>query len=493
MQDKPSLVRTLALFAVQAALALIVIPLATFLFTQHVLPPSGAAATPPAEATSNGGTVIGHLPPPSGSRFERPGVRRVACFDDAATSRRQREIYCSTGSASWQFSTARLLSGTTLLIGLLTLAGIALLAGLARANRNGQQAAFVLGWRLLVPASALSIVLQAGFVVWLVYWIPAWFWHVSIPKLIVLAALFVGVGAWIALRALFARPVLDNGVVGEVLEPSAAPALWQRVRDMAATMGTTPPDHIVAGIDDNFFVVESPLTVGSRPLEGRTLYVSLPLLRVLDTREADAVLAHELAHFAGGDTASSAKLGPVLARFDHFLGGVLGSGFAHLAGVVLRLHRALFELVLQSSSRDRDFAADATAIRHTEPGALPRALVKIAAYSSYRSRVQDELFDQERTHVGALDIGTRVAAGLNAFAHGDAFRELLQDLNVPHPFDSHPPLAARLAAAGADIGEGDYARIAAQAPNTHWLQGVDVAGEIETRQWQAFETMFGEA
>ena len=47
---------------------------------------------------------------------------------------------------------------------------------------------------------------------------------------------------------------------------------------------------------------------------GRTLYVSLSLLRVLEQDEADAVLAHELAHFHGGHTAVSASLVPMQAR-----------------------------------------------------------------------------------------------------------------------------------------------------------------------------------
>jgi Zn-dependent protease with chaperone function len=493
MPQAPSLYRTLVVFTLQAVFALLLIPLLTLLFSQHAIRADDAQALavilPQIEADA---TIDERL---RAHRIEVYTERTVStvCFDYSEEPRAYREAFCPTGSASWQFSVARMLTVVALVLGLLTLGGVSLLAGLARSNVNGQRAAFMLGWRLLVPASALSITLQAAFVVWLVYWIPAWFWQVSVPKLIVIAAIFVGIGVWVALRALFARPVMDNTLQGEVLEPADAPSLWQRVRAMAAAMGTAPPDHIVAGVDDNFFVVESPLTVGSRVIEGRTLYVSLPLLRVLDTTEADAVLAHELAHFAGGDTASSAALGPLLARFDHYLAHLLGAGFAHLAAVVLRLHRALFELVLQSSSREREFAADAMAARHTEAGALARALVKIAAYSSYRGRIQDELFDHERRHAGALDIGTRVAAGLHAFAHGDAFRDQLQTLDVPHPFDSHPPLAARLAAAGADFGEGDYARIASQPPRSHWLEGIDEAERIEARQWAAFETMFGEA
>eukprot|EP01041_Mallomonas_annulata_P039487 gene39487-63183_t len=52
------------------------------------------------------------------------------------------------------------------------------------------------------------------------------------------------------------------------------------------------------------------------------------LLRILDQAEADAVFGHELAHLRGGDTQSSARLGPKLVQFDHYRHAVRSGGLS---------------------------------------------------------------------------------------------------------------------------------------------------------------------
>jgi len=94
-------------------------------------------------------------------------------------------------------------------------------------------------------------------------------------------------------------------------------------------------------------VTEAPLDVQQQTLTGRSLYVSLPLLRLLDRSEADAVLIHELAHLRGGDTASSAKLGPKLVDFDHYCRLMLHGGATIVIFHVMNLYRLIFELALQ--------------------------------------------------------------------------------------------------------------------------------------------------
>ena len=59
---------------------------------------------------------------------------------------------------------------------------------------------------------------------------------------------------------------------------------------------------MIAGIDDQFFVTEHPVTIQHADWKGRTLFVSLSLLRTMPEDETRAALAHELAHFSGNDT-----------------------------------------------------------------------------------------------------------------------------------------------------------------------------------------------
>lgn len=40
---------------------------------------------------------------------------------------------------------------------------------------------------------------------------------------------------------------------------------------------TAPPDHVVAGIDANFFVTQAPLKVGDKTTTGWSLFMCVPL------------------------------------------------------------------------------------------------------------------------------------------------------------------------------------------------------------------------
>jgi Zn-dependent protease with chaperone function len=178
---------------------------------------------------------------------------------------------------------------------------------------------------------------------------------------------------------LFKKPRSINCINGDLLLESTEPLLWSRVRSLAKRLETAPPDHIVAGIDCNFFVTQAPLEVNGRKLSGRTLFVSLPLLRQFNAAEADAVLAHELAHFRGGDVKSTALLNPKLRQFDLYR-NVMAYRHIFIANYMLQLYRLIFELALQRDSRKREFIADRAAATAVSGQAVVNALIKLSAY-----------------------------------------------------------------------------------------------------------------
>jgi Zn-dependent protease with chaperone function len=184
--------------------------------------------------------------------------------------------------------------------------------------------------------------------------------------------------------------------------------------------------------------------VAGQTLTGRTLFVSIPLLRVLDTSEADAVLAHELAHLGGGDTRSSAALGPKLNQFDLYTWQMRSGGLTIVAHYLLRLYRMVFEFALARDSREREYTADRVAAKLTAPQSIVQSLIKISAYSSYRNTVERKLFEQEHQHSGALGIAGFVADGLHPYARSGEFVTAMKTAAVPHPYDTHPPLLERM-------------------------------------------------
>lgn len=412
------------------------------------------------------------------------------CRDASPEAARFRAASCPAFSTLWQFSWMRTLAVATLVVGGVLLAWLAVLGALAFVNRGLQYASFVAGWRTLTVASAALVVAQGAMCVWLSFWVTAFYTQKYYPKLIIVVGLLVLVAAGVVILKIFHRSAEDSAADGELVSEVDAPRLWQRIRDIAARLHTPAPDHLIAGIDANFFVTEAPLAVGGQVLTGRKLYVSVPLLRQLDREEADAVLAHELAHLSGGDARSSAALGPKLTQFDRYLAHLYAGGTSRVVLPFLRLYRMLFQLALSRDSRAREFLADGTAARLVSPRAISHSLVKIAAYASYRADTEGRLFSRDERLAGSLGIGPSVASGLPHWAGSEAFMEAMTDGHVPHPYDSHPPLRERMARVGHVEPDARFAGIVTQAAPSTWVDDIATATEIETRLWAAYEQGF---
>lgn len=478
---------------VKALLALFLLPAATWGFAHWIKRDADRQIQAAVLAQITADSGMGAAERQTASAFFGALQPSTTCFSTAPEVAEFRNSVCEPYGPLWQFVvTERTARYTVLGNGLLLLLMLGL-GALAFANRSLQYRSFVFGWRLLTVSAAAQLILQGAFAVWLSFWLTAHFMQIYIPKLIIIIALMVAAAVFTALVALFRRLARDNQVQGELINTEQAPLLWARLRSFAARANTAPPAQLVGGIDANFFVTESPLRVDGRELQGRTLYVSLPLLRQLEADEADAVLAHELGHFSGGDTANSAALGPKLAQYDFYTAQLYNGGAARIAFFLLNLYRVIFEIALQKSSREREFAADSLAASLTSPQAVVRALVKVAAYARYRGEVEHELFKQQQRHEGGLDIGQRVASGLADFSRSPAFDEAMRAGNVPHPFDSHPPLQQRMHNVGFQLREDEYAAVVCHRPDAPWTRDIPDADTLEQRQWQAFEQQFSQA
>ena len=423
--------------------------------------------------------------------FYRANPPSTICTNQDPEVTDYREAMCETYGELWQFNLVRKLSLWSMVAGVVLLVAVLALGALAFVNRRLQYTSFVTGWHLTTWASATSLVVQGALAVWLSFWVTAFFMHKYWPKLIILVGIVVACGVFMAVVSIFKRVQLNNGVDGELISEADAPLLWARIRHMAERLKTEPPRNIVAGIDANFFVTEAPLTVGNQQLTGRTLFVSIPLLRLLDQSEADAVLGHALAPLRGGDTQSSALLGPKINQYDHYRRamreGIVSAVFLPL----IDLYRTIFEVALARESRAREFQADRTAAQLISPDAIAQSLVKIVAYAQYRSKIENELFGQNRKHdAAALGIASYVAQGLSPYAASADFLNEMKTANVPHPFDSHPAMPERMRAVGVTLAESDYGAIVVRVPAATWAQQILTADAIEQRMWGAYEQAF---
>ena len=470
--------------------SLFAIPAATLVFTEYALRSQDAEFLQSIEKRINTDARLNTADKAEATAFYRSHPLSKACDATAPEDKNFHDKVCSPYSMQWQFHWADRAALWTLALGAALLAAALVLGALAFANRGLRYASFVAGWRLMTVSSAIEVVLQSAMLVWLSFWLTAFFWHSYYVKLIAIAGIAAAAAVFYAVYTLFRKLPSVNAIDGELIAEADAPRLWERIRQLAGRVKTAPPDQIVAGIDTNFFVTEAPIEVAGRTLNGRTLFVSLPLLRVLDQSEADAVLAHELAHLGGGDTRSSAALGPKLRQFDQYTWKMRSGGLTIVAHYLLRLYRMIFEFALARDSREREYKADRVSAGLTAPSAIVQSLIKISAYASYRNDVEQKLFAQNRQHDGALGIARFVADGLPPYASSEAFIETMKTADVPHPYDSHPPLLERMRNVDHHVPENVYGAIVATAPEATWADEIETAPAIEQRLWSEYEQRF---
>lgn len=380
------------------------------------------------------------------------------------------------------------ISKWSILAGVLVFAVGGICVALSLRSQFVQYLSLSIGWHVLRIFSALQTIAQGTMLVALSYWVTALWFNVYVPKLIGIVAILAVVAMFMVIKAIFTTPHAEFVVGGKVIDKDQSPKLWERLQVICDKVGTSPPDQVIAGIDDNFFVTENPVTVQGKNYDGRTLFISLALLKQLHSAEADAILAHEMAHFSGNDTLYSRKISPLLQRYGHYLQALSDGGALPILYFML-CFRALFELSLGALSRKREFRADKIAADTTSANDMAGALLRTTAYSRYRTNVENDLFNNERA-LESANISERVERGFPKFAVGFASDPQLASAETSHQFDSHPPLQIRLEAVGLPKLSDAAQSLLTQPGDGGWYQNIENADEIEREQWKQFEESF---
>ena len=310
---------------------------------------------------------------------------------------------------------------------------------------------------------------------------------------------FAALGALAALwRLRHAMPEADEPgeVLGMLLSHGQAPGLWRHVTDLARRVGTAPPDHMVLGMTESFYVTCARQRVmpGGQLLEGRTLHLPLTYLSLLRRDETDAILAHELGHFLGEDSAYSVRFAPMYASMMHALDSVAegdedGISWGCISAVIFGEYvLESFHRAVSHWSRVRELQADAVSARVAGPEAAARALVHVSALEPV---VYERLSAIARRPAEA---GQDLIAMLQADvqAHPLQAHDLDAEAATSHPFDSHPPTLERLRALGA-LPEGSASALPALAApdddSLAWVRSLFADSDAVQRQLlQDFKT-----
>jgi Zn-dependent protease with chaperone function len=296
-------------------------------------------------------------------------------------------------------------------------------------------------------------------------------------------------------RSTFAvvRPA-ETTVIGKRIDREKGRRLYQRVEALAKSLGALRPQHVVVGLDPNFFVTEARVKCLNGELSGRTLYCSLPLARLLTEAEFDAVIGHELGHFRGQDTQFSQQFYPIYRGTADSLRalrntGVGGAGILPLlpaVGVMSHFLNA-FALAERQHGRVRELAADRDGASLSSTEAMAAALVKVHAYSGAWDSVCEAA-------IGAAREGQSFRNVSSLFADvvvRDASRDMVHSagaVRTTHPTDSHPPLNVRLEALGLPLKKVEAPALEV-APRDAAIGLIDNPDAIEAELSEAFQAM----
>ena len=344
---------------------------------------------------------------------------------------------------------------------------VLIIGGRAFAGTNRKRLSLIFGplVRIVMLLLAISVLAQAGLLVYSIYTIEV----TAIQRVHggLLAAIGIGalVACWILLKSSIAFLKMQPMVLrAAALNQSQHSGFFEFVGSIAAKLKAQAPDHIVVGLEPNFFVTASDVTlVGTDTvLKGRTLFVSLGLLRVLSVEELAAVVGHELGHFRGGDVAYSMKFAPTYSRLTQALGnlGKSTNSAADLgmlpATVALSVCLMEFASAERTIGRERELEADKAGAEAADGQALARALVKVSLYGTQwnvLTKANIDALAEGRMFTNLAETYAALCTQATDGVDWSAVQEALGTSVQPHPVDTHPPLAQRLQNLGTTLAD----------------------------------------
>ena len=243
-----------------------------------------------------------------------------------------------------------------------------------------------------------------------------------------------------------------------VASRSEYPALWAFAEQSADAVGSIPPDNIIVVMSANFYVTQSPVWLVGRSsvVNGRTLYVSAPLLRLMSEMEIKAVLAHEFAHFTGSDTMYSTQVVPVYASLSNGITAMKSGMGWSITGAVLALpllvaivYHRLFHIMNSAISRTRELRCDEIASQVYGETHIGTGLIKVVGYGSVLTQYIDAHFV---SLIRENKIFHNYPAWFTGYTADESVRSAVNDLisnalaTKTQASDSHPALKDRLKA-----------------------------------------------
>ncbi len=367
---------------------------------------------------------------------------------------------------------------------------------LALLNRQAQKSSdklifnYRLGYRIACGAALVNVLLLVPLLAYGSFEFTTLLADEYYPKLLLVIVIGGIVALWGSVSILLKNVPLEfRESLSRALPPEEAPELWQLVRTAAERLQTAPPDHILAGMQMNFYVTELAVVHDHGRVSGRTLYVSYPLLKQLSEDEVLAIIGHELGHFIGKDTALTREFYPLQLKVQSTMHVLAKSGWIGWPSLeLLKYFTWIFQNTARTASRDRELLADAKGANLTSPHVMARALIKFQLAVEVFQRA---MLAARRDSGNPLDFDLKTAVQQSLGADATFWSNLFEQ-RLPHPMDTHPTLHVRLESLGQVMTPEEARAVAleeAPAP-VGWIQErAALFTELSTQTEQVFDKM----
>lgn len=336
-------------------------------------------------------------------------------------------------------------TGAKVLIAIALLFNIAIFFGglLASKNRLFLLLFFRPGFYLSAIMLVCFTIVNAGLLIGSIYFGESYLINAVHGKLIII----IGIGAAFGVFAILKAMILSfkkasTFVIGKTLSKIEYPQIWDIVESLALKLNALTPHNIVAGLDPNFFVTEAGVNCLSGKLQGRTLYISIPLLRLINKEQFCGIIGHELGHFKGNDTKYSRHFYPIYRGLIDSLAGLENAAQGAMAFAILPTQLMLgtflesFSVAENKLSRERELLADKVGVDASDVASYSSALVRIIAFAPYWQGL-------EKAAVDLLEQGKMLKNASQYYAdavHFNMSTDIVSEIasqTMPHPTDSH--------------------------------------------------------
>ena len=267
------------------------------------------------------------------------------------------------------------------------------------------------------------------------------------PKLFLLIGLGAIIGIWSLLQSVYITFVKNSRFIEAIdISPNEQKQIWDFVKNIATKIQAKMPANILVGLETNFYVTEGKIDLIGKKIIGETLYISLPLCRILQQEELAFIIGHELAHFSGKDVKYSKKFYPIYSITTHSLARLEAQESLILSPIVAILNIFLegFESTEKEISRNRELAADKKSVSITNnPYNAASALLKLQAYASIMDVLLEKNCEEIKQGRSFRNLSS-IYEEVSKEAEKDVLLSNLTNSIEKHPTDTHPSMIERL-------------------------------------------------